>query len=46
MIVDFLNQPLTDYFQHVSQNPNHTEKEALLKKIKVNGANSDVILEV
>ena len=24
-----------DYFQQVSQNPTHTEKEALLKKIKV-----------
>jgi hypothetical protein len=30
-----------DYFREVSHNPSQKDKEALLKKIKVNGANSD-----
>lgn len=42
MIVDFFSEtiPYIDYFQQVSQNPSTKDKEALLKKIKVNGANS------
>lgn len=40
-----LNQPYIDYFLQVSQNPSHAEKEALLEKIKVNGANLDEMLE-